>query len=494
MHLSWTKANYKKLCQSSDRFLVTRLGRLAEVANISLHIIRPHPAFLSSYQYAFKRMPISDVGIVLSKALMNILRVLRCFFKKNQYWHGNLANTPDVLIISHLVSANDAGSEKDFYYGQIIKELKSIGVTSTIALFNHTAEKSSDMAAKWTSKSKSVIVFEKSLNFSNEFHFYKESILDAFRLFKKSIFVKKYFEKKLLILGAKSALEGCSIGPLRYAEQIQAIVEKIKPKALIVTYEGHSWERVAFSRVKSVMPNILCIGYQHAPLFYLQHSIQRKLGLNYDPDIILTSGEVAKKRLKSGNELSGIKIDVLGSIRSFKKEIINQKNKDKFTCIVIPEGLESECYLLFKYSLECATLIPELNFIWRLHPLMSIKKLKEKYQLFDELPKNIKISQGDIAADLAEANLALYRGSSAVLQAVAAGVYPVYLRMSNEITIDPLFEVEALRGSVKDPLDFKKILNCLNMNSKKINELQAYCEKLFTPINIKVIKDILEEC
>ncbi len=494
MHLSWTKDKYKKLCQSTDRLLATRLGRFAEVANISLHIIRPHPAFLSAYQYAFQRIPISELGIGLSKALMNILRVLRCFFKKSQYWHGNLANTSNVLIISHLVSANDAGSEKDFYYGEITKELKSIGVTSTIALFNHTAEKSSDMAAKWTSESKAIIVFENFLNFSKEFYFYKESILDAFRLFKKSIFIKKDFEKKLLILGAKSALEGCSIAPLRYAEQIQALVEKIKPKALIVTYEGHSWERVTFSKVKALMPNIVCIGYQHAPLFYLQHSIQRKLGLNYDPDIILTSGEVAKKRLKLTNELSGIKIDVLGSIRSFEKQTINQKLKDKFTCIVIPEGLESECYLLFKYSLECAALIPELNFIWRLHPLMSIEKLKEKYKLFDELPKNIRISQGDIASDFAQANLALYRGSSAVLQAVAAGVYPVYLRMSDEITIDPLFEVEASRDSVKDPDDFKKILNCLNTNSEKIIELQTYCEKVFTPINIKVIKDVLEGC
>jgi hypothetical protein len=493
MRLYWTKDKYIKLCEISDKFLVTRLGSITEVANVSLHIIRPHPIFLCRYQYALERIPKLEIINSLAKALMNLLRVCRCLFKKKQYWYGDLSSSPDILIISHLINVNDAGNEKDFYYGQIINELRSIGVSSTIALFNNIAETSSDMALKWTSKSQSIIVLEKFLNFNKELTFYIESIQDAFKLLKKSLSTKKGFEKKLLILSAKSALEGHSIESLRYAEQIQALVEKLKPKALILTYEGHSWERVAFSKVKTVMPNVVCIGYQHAPLFYLQHSIRRKLGFNYDPDIILTSGDVAKNRLKSANELSGVKIDVLGSIRSFEKQKINQNTKDEFTCIVIPEGLESECHLLFKYSFECAVLIPQLNFIWRLHPLISLEKLKHKYKLFDDLPRNIKISRGDMAADLAKSSFALYRGSSAVLQAVAARVYPVYLSVPKEITIDPLFEVEALRGTVREPNDLKNILSCININSKKIDELQFYCEKIFTPMNVGVLKEIIDK-
>jgi hypothetical protein len=82
MRLNWTKDKYIKLCEISDEFLVTRLGSIAEVANVSLHIIRPHPIFLCRYQYALERIPILEIINSLAKALINLLRACRCLLKK----------------------------------------------------------------------------------------------------------------------------------------------------------------------------------------------------------------------------------------------------------------------------------------------------------------------------------------------------------------------------------------------------------------------------
>ena len=107
---------------------------------------------------------------------------------------------------------------------------------------------------------------------------------------------------------------------MRISDQVKDIVTKTDPSLLIFTFEGHAWERVAMSIVRKINKNIKCIGYQHAALFRKQYAINRRLSNKYNPDHILTCGEVTRKRLSNNPFLKNITVSTLGSNRAIKLE------------------------------------------------------------------------------------------------------------------------------------------------------------------------------
>ena len=145
----------------------------------------------------------------------------------------------------------------------------------------------------------------------------------------------------------------------------------------MTTFEGHAWERILFANVHQHDQNIICSGYTHAPIFRYQHAIKRSISKISNPDILFTAGKIQKHQLRNCDVISNYKnVKVLGTSKIYTKNYeprlinYNQSNiKKDYNILVIPEGIESEIDILFKYSLDCALNYSKLNFIWRLHPL-----------------------------------------------------------------------------------------------------------------------------
>ena len=118
---------------------------------------------------------------------------------------------------------------------------------------------------------------------------------------------------------------------MRIATQVEEIIKKTKPGALIVTHEGHAWEKMAFYAARKVEPSIQCVGYTHAPLFENQHAALRLLSKTFNPDKIFTSGHTQKYQLESIGSLKSIPLEVLGSNRVQKKynQTIREKKRTK---------------------------------------------------------------------------------------------------------------------------------------------------------------------
>lgn len=265
---------------------------------------------------------------------------------------------------------------------------------------------------------------------------------------------------------------------------------------MITTHEGHGWERMAFFAARKANPSIHCIGYTHAPLFEKQHAVKRPLSYAYNPDRIFTSGPIQKNQLEKSKVLK-IPIDTLGSARVNKVKTHNErkktKNMKKFSssCLVIPEGIESEINLLYEFSLKCAQNFPDLKFIWRLHPLFSFKNLSVQNNMYNSLPDNIKLSEKSLEEDFEICQWVLYRGSSAVIQAVGAGLKPIYLHKQGELKIDPLYEINHWKEMVMLPFDLHKIMkNKIEVNDQ-FQQAVDYCRKIYIPFNHKPIIQIL---
>lgn len=306
--------------------------------------------------------------------------------------------------------------------------------------------------------------------------------------------------RDVLDRASQDALSGGAMHALRLGEQIGSLVARLKPRLLVVTHEGHAWERVAFAASRKALPGIRCAGYQHAALFRLQHAIRRNLARNFNPDVILTAGTAPRDELERSPGLRGMLVAVLGSNRTFKRAHADGDEAGGLNgsvCLVLPEGFEGECRILFEYSLACAQMFPEVRFIWRLHPSVTFSSLKKKYpEVFRAIPLNIKLSSASLAEDIRDSRWVLYRGSTAVIQSVAAGLRPLYLMSTNEMTIDPLYELGSWRIHLSTPSEFRRFVEqdrkCMQtLSALEMDEAIQYCKALFTAMNPEAIDAFL---
>ncbi len=483
------EAQYIKIYTACDDVLLSPHATLACTAIPWLHVIREHPSFLKDYE------AVLVAPTMRSKLVTQILKRLRFYFSwlrqlhkaynvSGAAWHGpqTFSQSSDVLLISHLLDRSKNKNALDFYFGDLPERLRVAGHTVTMAFIDHTGVT--------TTASTSPIIFSNSLGIKAEISLYQQLKKESRRLSTQAGTEPEGLKKRVLERASLEALSGATRTNLRLHQQFAQLIARLKPKMVITTYEGHAWERLAYAAAHAVSPHIQCTGYQHAAIFRLQHSVRRQLQTVFNPNAILTAGHVAKTQLEDSEQLRGIPIAVLGSHRSLNVSYCHERTNN--ICLVLPEGLLSECRLLFEFSIACAKLLPEMHFVWRLHPLITYDKLVRTYPSFRQLPKNIVLSSQAIDADIAVARYALYRGSTAIVQAVCAGVQPIYLAANpSEMSIDPLYQLDEWRQSVSNTQAFKNLVTDSETNgsqdaSKKLTAIQ-YCESFYSPYDSSVV-------
>jgi hypothetical protein len=256
-----------------------------------------------------------------------------------------------------------------------------------------------------------------------------------------------------------------------------------------LTYEGHAWERLVFHEVRRINPNIKCIGYQHAPIIKYQHASHRNLSPSYNPDIILTAGRIGEQQFKDSSKLKYVDIKCLGSAKSRSSKLNNDIHLQ--SCLVIPEGILSECLMLFEFSLLCAYEMPDQKFIWRLHPLLNFQELRYKSKIFNKLPDNILLSEKELDLDLQRCDSVLYRGSTAVMNAINAGLKPIYYKQNNEMSIDPIYQHNAGKSVVGSYTEFKNSINKPFAKEERL-ALINFSQNLYSPLDYSVFFDLIQ--
>ena len=489
---------YHALCHACDQLLLAPDSGDERIATPWLHVIRPHPIFLEGYADIFN----SQFGTSWKRRIRNTGSALRHLAKacmsSGKPWAsvGELPEKCDVLMISHLVNTSILNQDDDFYYGGAADELAEQGLSATIALINYTDTAPALLAGNWRQPKVPRVIFTPVQGLAAEFMLYLRAHASARQLKKSASDQSNDLSRRVKARAVIESTSGGAVSALRLGEQIKALVVRLKPRAIMVTYEGHSWERIAFAAARNVSPQIRCIGYQHATLFNQQHAVQRRLADKYNPDAILTSGKVAQARLQKNHQLQDVRIETLGSNRSVARQPAREwrrSNGEKKVCLVLPEGILSECNLLFGFSLQCARSIPNTEFIWRLHPNMNYKVVTRLNPSLRELPSNIVLSSSQLSDDIARSHLALYRGSTAIVQAGVSGVRPVYLHQPGEVSIDTLYEIAELHAQVVEPDDLLKLLEQgeESHNAVMAEQVREYCGLMFTPMDTRELGECI---
>lgn len=495
-----SEAQYLTLCDTCDAILQAPDASEACIAIPWLHVIREHPVFLEQYATLFVEPDSGQRSGLSLRGLARFLidRVHAIAAAANVRESRNLPPTDpagalDVLFVSHLLNEASAGKDDDFYFADWPRQLAQRGYASAVALINHTSSAVSALSA-WPADAVRRMVFAPTLDVRGELRLALRVASESLRLRRLSARTNHPLARRVLARASVEALSPTTIAVLRIGAQIRALARGHAPRAIVLTHEGHAWERIVLGAVRQATPGVVGVAYQHALLFRLQHAVLRLLGPAYDPTAVLTSGEAATERFVAAFRDRGIRVATAGTRRAPAAAGEGMRTADGSNCLVLPEGIASECDLLFTFSLECARLSPKTTFIWRLHPIISFKSLLARNPSLAARPSNVVLSTGSLEDDIAASAWTLYRGSTAVVQAVSAGVRPIYLRRAGEMTIDPLFSATRGVHRVERPDEVTRLLaapSASGSESGDASNLAALCRHLFAPSDISTLVAML---
>lgn len=489
-----TEKEYDLLAQACDQLLNASAHEFSRIANSSLHLIREHPIFLQQYLPLLTKSTVYFYFFLLAKLLKYLsygsLKLLHSLYltvlKGDRLIIPN--NSFDHLFISHFLNKNFLKHKEDFYFHALPNKLQENYKKSIVAYINYTAE----VNPKWIHNEVEKITLPRYLSFFGELKIRQALFKDATKLL--FCCVKGSLIKKVKLNAAVESLSPASHFNFRLGIQIGQLVQRVSPKKIYTTFEGHPWERIAFAYARKKNPTIKCVGYQHALIFRKQHAIRRKLTDQFEPDFILCSGAHSRKQFIAIRYLPIERLLLFGSDRtsSIKREnlAINAEKKDTF--LMLSEGDLIECIPLIELVLKLAKKYSQLNFIIRFHPITNVKQVFKICPALKTPPCNIILSDRSFEADLERAHFALYRGSTTIIKAVQYGLIPVYFEKDNEISIDPLFEMKTRKVNIDKLGALEKLLRpneyILEANQK---ELIQHVDQFFSPINYNVVEQLI---
>ena len=463
--------DFKKICQISEKLLKSDPNNLILASVDQLHIIRPHPIFLRKYEILKENFFYIKILSIFFKNIIKILTIflINIFKKKIK----NNYKKKDFIFVSHFLNEIQIKNKKenDYYFSHVIKNIKS---KSTLVLFNH-------LKKNYYSRDKFILNLNTSLFY--EIKIIKELVQQLFRFNTKCLNKdKSKFAKKFLLFIYTNILSVDTLNNVRIYYQFLNIIKKVRPKKIIVTFEGHAFERNIFLATKKINSKIETIGFHHSIPFKNQFAYTLNLKNNSNPDIIFASGKSSFKKFSSNKNFK--KTILVGSnrISKLKFDIDNKFNESKLTnlkyCLVIPEGIEGEVDLLLNFCNDYLLKFNNINFIVRLHPVLR-NKIKKFQSLFDTKYINKKVffsNNKNQYYDIKKCDIALYRGTSLIFDSVKNGLVPFYYSRKNEIDFDPLSISENKYNQSIKILDIYQLNKVIKNNNifKKNYYFEAY--------------------
>ena len=456
---------FKKLCKYCDDILISNKNSILTLAYSKLHVIKNHPEFNKDYFLTTKNKVRKNFFFGIFKYFKNFI-----IEKPNFYLKRKNNDKVDVLVVSHLLNIKHLNTDSDFYYGSLIKKLKEINYSSKIILRNETI-----LSSKYLFKNlnKDKVLLSKRTFILNELKYFFLAFLEFLKL---NFFYNKYKikQKKINFFSLRSF--GYIISNLRINFQITNLIKIFEPKYIIITFEGHAWERVIIANIKKNHKDIKVYAYQFSGITINHHSLFRPLGKNFDPDCILTTGkytyDIFKKKYKHN-------VKIIGSKKSKKKisKLISKNNQK--TVLILPEAYISESKELLSFAIKVSQINKEYKFYLRLHPMIDSKELNFDLSKYP----NIKLSTSNLEYDFKRSKIIFFKGSASALEAAAHGLKPIYIGKFNQNNVNPLYQVLNKKYYITDPKDFAKKIQSFNLiELKKINK---YSNNYFEKMSIK---------
>ncbi len=453
----------KKFYKFTEKLLKQRnYSQLIGIPYLNPHF--PRSFMKSNYSLKFKRK-------------LTVFKYLRRVFFSKKKIIGVRKKTFDNVILSHLVSYENLDFKNDFYFNDIPSFIGNQKVL--VILIDHI---NFDIKKLKNKNIDNYIILSKNIGFFHELWLHLSTLVQ--------VIYSGLFHTKLKIISLRNILS--SIDNQRIAHQVKNILKFNNTKNFFFTFEGNPYEKLVCNEIKKINSKTKLIGYQFSVIRKFQNSIFQKIGNNYIPDHILTVSNYNKRKIQ---EKFKKKVDVsqIGTIKKkiyFSKNNFNFYKKNKFRVLVMPEGIPDELSIFLKFCKNNYN--KNILFNLRLHPILHQEKFSD---ISLKNIKNLKISKDDIFNDFKKNDIILYRGTAGVIDAINNGLIPIYLSIKNEITVDPIYEINK-----KNIINFDdKLIRYLEKHIKNkenkfyLKKIQKFAKSYYNKPNYNPIKKILNE-
>ena len=443
------------------------------IANESLNIVKGHPQYLNIFNpktvFEYFGIFIKYISLLIYKIIFSI------FFFNSKLLQKKIKS--ELLIVSHLLKPplkiNDF--KNDFYFSEFEKNKAFKKKKRFKILINHTSY------FKKGFRDEKKIILQNYTSFSSSIIIFCKLFFQFLRFFILSFFSKVGSSNNLRII-ALEFLSPKTFNNLIFKNNLKLLMKKAEIKKVFFTFEGFAWERFLCEIIKKNDKDTKIIAYQFAALLKQQNSMFQKIHHRYLPHIVLTVGKINYRILKKKFS----KVLILGSSRHFfgRKKFISNKYKKKINCLVLPEGIDTECKSLINFTIKCAKNNPKIKFILRFHPSTNVKKLLFSIKFLDSIKdySNVVISKKSLLSDIKRSSICFYRGSTSVITAVQYGVFPLYIDFENKLNIDPMYRINHLICYLKTFKDFNlKIYENAQLGMMK--KIRRFAQDYFLKFN-----------
>jgi hypothetical protein len=486
-----TEQEYAEIAAACDRLLRAPSTSIARLAIPALHLLNERPSSLA--QYAPLSAQGSDSGFpnfprAVIRAARGLARSLGARQGEPQH-----RNPVDVVIVSHLLKADQLNRSGDFYFGALQSQLQDHGITSLLVLISHLGH------TAWSAPPGTLprTILAGPVSPPTEVGIWRQCANASRNLRQEAARSRNLVDRQLAILASQQALSASTADNLRMHASVARICQAVNPKIVITTYEGTVAERLIWHAARTARRRPLCVGYQHALILQRAHAIRRPVaapGVDCDPDVILTLGEIPHKALASSPELRSVRLIEYGSHRRAPLPALPRLQDRPRQCLVLPDADAHECAMLFDFALASARRSPTTTFSLRPHPMVDLQALLRRQPALQHLPGNVSLSvDKPLVQDFAQARYCLYRGSSAALHAVLAGIKPYYLAQPGELPFDCLSALTEWRETVTSPEDLTSRMNVADLFTEPAAAALAanFCERYVAPLRPAAINELL---
>jgi hypothetical protein len=488
-----TEQQYAEIAAACDRLLRAPGASLARLAVPVLHFLNEHQGSLR--QYASLLTEHSDARFYdLPKAVIRAARALiRSLVAPRP---AALHQSPiDVVIVSHLLKPEQLHQGDDFYFGDLQSHLSDHGVTSLLVLISHltVARSGQDTGSLPFPRT----ILPAAVSPATEWNIWRKCAGAWRALRREAARARNSVDIRLAMLASRQALSESTVVNLRMHAAVANICQAVNPKIVITTYEGTVAERLIWHAARTARRRPLCVGYQHAMVLKRAHAIRRPVaapGIDCDPDVILTLGEIPHAALAASAELQSVRFIEYGTHRRATLPALSQPHHRPRHCLVLPDAGYDECATLFDFALDCARRSPDISFVLRPHPMVDTRLLLRRLPFLQQLPDNVSLSvEKPLEQEFAQTRYCLYRGSSAAMHAVRAGIKPYYLARPGELPFDCLFELGDWRETVTSPEELLNRMRVADQFTASAAAMSAasICERYVSPIRPAALDELL---
>ncbi len=93
--------------------------------------------------------------------------------------------------------------------------------------------------------------------------------------------------------------------------------------------------------------------------------------------------------------------------------------------------------------------------------------------------------------DIKKSDSVLYRGSTAVVNAINAGLKPIYYQqLTDELSIDPIYQQQRGKDIVFNQKDLRLAFN-KDIDKEVKQSLQNFAQDFYTPLDVQALKQAL---